>query len=165
MDEHDNQFIILIRAWRLYVHIIMCFAAVLVYLIEYNRVENDELEASFTQPMSALSNVSSASSTPNLEQTSKRKRKRNMNSAVADITNVFEKSMERASEDIAKLIEAITGRDAMTRLGAELEGMGLNCSQVVRVAMYFGNTPNLLHIWKGLDDSYKPDFVKAILEE
>ncbi|KAK2642181.1 hypothetical protein Ddye_023944 [Dipteronia dyeriana] len=100
-------------------------------------------------------------------ETSKRKRKRNVSLTPEDITKVFEKSMERASADIAKLIEAITGGDAMTRLGVELEGMGLDRMQVIRVAKYFGNKPNQLHIhiWNGLNDSYKPDFVKAILEE
>ncbi|KAK2644472.1 hypothetical protein Ddye_019667 [Dipteronia dyeriana] len=77
----------------------------------------------------------------------------------------FEKSMERASADITKLTEAITVGDAMTRLGVELEGMGLDRMQVIRVAMYFGNKPNQLRIWNDLNDSYKPDFVNAILEE
>ncbi|KAI3770382.1 hypothetical protein L6452_01513 [Arctium lappa] len=31
--------------------------------------------------------------------------------------------------------------------------------------MYFGNNPTQLRIWKGLDGSFKPEFVKAILEE
>ncbi|KAK2655327.1 hypothetical protein Ddye_008379 [Dipteronia dyeriana] len=65
----------------------------------------------------------------------------------------------------AKLTEAITGGDAITRLGVELESMGLDRMQVVRVAIHFGNKPNQLRIWNGLNDSYKPDFVKAILEE
>ncbi|KAK2655062.1 hypothetical protein Ddye_008114 [Dipteronia dyeriana] len=95
-------------------------------------------------------------------QTSNRKRTRNVSSTVADITKVFEKSMERASADIAKLTEAITGGDAMTRLGVELEGMCLDRVQVIRVVMYFGNKTILLHIWNGLNDSYKPDFVNAI---
>ncbi|KAK2648999.1 hypothetical protein Ddye_016488 [Dipteronia dyeriana] len=63
------------------------------------------------------------------------------------------------------LIEAITGGDAMTRLGVELESMGLDRMQVIRVAMYFVNKPNQLRIWNDLNDSYKPDFMKAILEE
>ncbi|KAL5736768.1 hypothetical protein ACOSP7_031238 [Xanthoceras sorbifolium] len=128
-------------------------------------LENDEMEASFTQSMTAPSNVASASSAPNSGQTSKRKKKRNVNSAVANITGVFKKSIERASEDIAKLTEAITGGDVLTRLGPELEDMGLNCSEVICVAMYFGKMPNQLHIWKDLADSYKPHFVKAILEK
>ncbi|KAK2662162.1 hypothetical protein Ddye_000736 [Dipteronia dyeriana] len=98
-------------------------------------------------------------------QTSNQKRKRNGSSTVADITKVFEKSMERTSTEIAKLTEAITGRDAMTRLGVELEGMCLNRMQVIRITMYFGNKSNQLRIWNGLNDSYKPNFVKAILEE
>ena len=129
-------------------------------------LENDELDtAGFTQSLPTHSNVASASSAPDTEQTLRRKRKRNVSSAAADITNVLEKSMERASADIAKLTEAITGGDALTRLGVELEGMGLDRMQVIRVAMYFGNKPHQLRIWNGLNDSYKPDFVKAILEE
>ncbi|KAL5748281.1 hypothetical protein ACOSQ2_025578 [Xanthoceras sorbifolium] len=112
--------------------------------------------------MAAPSNVAFASSAPNSGQTSKRKRKRNVNSDVADITSVFEKGIKSASKDIAKLIEAITGGDVLTRLGPELEDMGLNPSEVIRVVMYFGKMPNQLHIWKGLNDSYKPHFVKAI---
>ncbi|KAK3207115.1 hypothetical protein Dsin_021161 [Dipteronia sinensis] len=77
----------------------------------------------------------------------------------------LKKSMERASADIAKLTEAITGGDAMAHLGVELEGMGLDRMQVIRVAMYFGNKPHQLRIWNGLNDSYKPDFVKTILDE
>ncbi|KAK2652332.1 hypothetical protein Ddye_012188 [Dipteronia dyeriana] len=119
----------------------------------------------FTQPSTTLSNVASASSDPNTGETSKRNRKRNVSSTTEEITKVFEKSMERASADIAKLTEVIMGGDAMTRLGVELEGMGLDRMQVIRVAMYFGNKPNQLRIWNGLNDSYKPDFVKAILEE
>ncbi|KAL5818464.1 hypothetical protein ACOSQ3_022356 [Xanthoceras sorbifolium] len=126
-------------------------------------LENDEMEASFTQSMAAPSNVASASSAPNSRQTSKRKRKRNVNSAVADITGVFEKGIERASENIAKLTEAITGGDVLTRLRPELDDIGLTTLDVIHVAMYFGKMPNQLHIWKGLADSYKPYFVKAIL--
>ncbi|KAK3212181.1 hypothetical protein Dsin_016887 [Dipteronia sinensis] len=47
-----------------------------------------------------------------------------------------------AFADIAKLAEAITGEDAMTRLGVDLEGIGLDRMQVTRVAIYFGNKPN-----------------------
>ncbi|KAK2663912.1 hypothetical protein Ddye_002486 [Dipteronia dyeriana] len=54
-------------------------------------------------------------------ETSKRKRKRNVSSTTEEITKVFEKSMERAYADIAKLTEAITGGDAMTHFGVELE--------------------------------------------
>ncbi|KAK2656299.1 hypothetical protein Ddye_009351 [Dipteronia dyeriana] len=134
--------------------------------LDHMGLENEESDtAGFTEPSSTPSNVASASSNPNSGQTSNRKRKRNDSSTVADITKVFEKSMERTSADIAKLTEAITRGDAMTRLGVELEGMGLNRMQVIRVAMYFGNKPNQLRIWNGLDDSYKPDFVKAILDE
>ncbi|KAK3219569.1 hypothetical protein Dsin_013539 [Dipteronia sinensis] len=94
--------------------------------LDHMGLENDEPDTfGFTQPMSTPSNVASASSDPSTEQTSKRKRKRTVSSAAADIANVFEKSMERASADIAKLTEAITGGDAMARLGVELEGMGL----------------------------------------
>ncbi|KAK3224539.1 hypothetical protein Dsin_011564 [Dipteronia sinensis] len=71
------------------------------------------------------------------EQTPKWNIKRNVSSAAADITNVFEKSMERASTDIAKLTGAITRGDAMTRLGVVLEGVSLDSTQVIRVAMYF----------------------------
>ncbi|KAK2649059.1 hypothetical protein Ddye_016548 [Dipteronia dyeriana] len=134
--------------------------------LDHMGLENEESDtAGFTEPSSTPSNVSFASSYPNSGQTSNRKRKRNGSSTVADITKVFEKSMERASADIAKLTEAITGGDAMTRLGVELEGMGLNRMQVIRVAMYFGNKSNQLRIWNGLDDSYKLDFVNAILDE
>ncbi|KAK2650661.1 hypothetical protein Ddye_018150 [Dipteronia dyeriana] len=77
--------------------------------------------AGFTQPSTTPSNVASASSDPNTGEISKRKRKRNVSSTTEEITKVFEKSMERASVDIAKLTEAITGGDAMTRLGVELE--------------------------------------------
>ena len=134
--------------------------------LDHMGLEHKESDtAGFTEPLSTPSNVASASSDPNTGETSKRKRKRNVSSTAADITKVFEKSMERASADIAKLTEAITGGDAMTRLGVELEGMGLDRMQVIRVAMYFGNKPNQLRIWNGLNDSYKPDFVKAILEE
>jgi hypothetical protein len=134
--------------------------------LDHMGLEHEESDtAGFTKPLSTPSNVASASSDPNTGETSKRKRKRNVSSTAADITKVFEKSMERASADIAKLTEAITGGDAMTRLGVELEGMGLDRMQVIRVAMYFGNKPNQLRIWNGLNDSYKPDFVKAILEE
>ncbi|KAK2638296.1 hypothetical protein Ddye_026091 [Dipteronia dyeriana] len=62
----------------------------------------------FTQPSITPSNVASASSDPNTGETSKRKRKRNVSSTTEEITKVFEKSMERASADIAKLTEAIT---------------------------------------------------------
>ena len=37
MDEHDNHLIILIKAWRLYVHMMMCFAAIHNYLFENER--------------------------------------------------------------------------------------------------------------------------------
>ena len=37
MDERDNHLIILIKAWRLYVHMMMCFAAIHIYLFEYER--------------------------------------------------------------------------------------------------------------------------------
>ena len=37
MDEHDHHLIILIKAWRLYVHMMMCFAAIQIYLFEYER--------------------------------------------------------------------------------------------------------------------------------
>ncbi|KAK2643783.1 hypothetical protein Ddye_018978 [Dipteronia dyeriana] len=77
--------------------------------------------AGFTQPSTTPSNVASASSDPNIGETSKRKRKRNVSSTTEEITKVIEKSMERASADIAKLTEAITGGNAMTRLGVELE--------------------------------------------
>ena len=134
--------------------------------LDHMGLENDELDTfGFTQPISTPSNVASASSTPSSEQTSKRKRKRSVSSTAADIANIFEKSMERASEDIAKLTEAITRGDAITRLTVELEGMGVDCIQVIRVAMYFGNKPHQLRTWNGLNDSYKPDFVKAILDE
>ncbi|KAK3218340.1 hypothetical protein Dsin_012310 [Dipteronia sinensis] len=91
-------------------------------------LENDESDTtSFTQPLSTPSNVEFASFDPNTKQTSKQKRKRNVSSTTADITNVFEKNMERASADIAKLTEAITREDEMTRLDAELEEFGLQC--------------------------------------
>ncbi|KAK3184963.1 hypothetical protein Dsin_032249 [Dipteronia sinensis] len=106
--------------------------------LDHMGLENEESNAcGFTQPLPTPSNVASTSSEPNTEQTSKRKRKRNVSSIAADITSVIEKSMERASADIAKLTEAITGGDAMTRLGVELEGMGLDRMQVIRVVMYF----------------------------
>ncbi|KAK0573499.1 hypothetical protein LWI29_008979 [Acer saccharum] len=77
--------------------------------LDHMGLENDELDTSgFTQPMSTPSNVASSSSTLSTEQTSKRKRKRYVSSVAVDIANIFEKSMERASADIAKLIEAIT---------------------------------------------------------
>ncbi|KAK2659146.1 hypothetical protein Ddye_005679 [Dipteronia dyeriana] len=96
------------------------------------RLETEESEtAGFTKPLSTPSNVVSASSDPNTGETSKRKRKKNVSSTIEDITKVFEKSMERASMNIAKLIEAITGGDAMTRLGVELEGMSLDRMQVI----------------------------------
>ncbi|KAK2649612.1 hypothetical protein Ddye_017101 [Dipteronia dyeriana] len=86
-------------------------------------LETEESDtAGFTQPSTTPSNVVSASSNPNTGETSKRKRKRNVNSTTEEITKVFEKNMERASVDIAKLTEAITGGNAMTRLGVELEG-------------------------------------------
>ncbi|KAK0575806.1 hypothetical protein LWI29_007448 [Acer saccharum] len=47
----------------------------------------------------------------------------------------------------------------------ELESMGLDRIQVIRVTMYFGNKPHQLHTWNDLNDSYKQDFVKAILDE
>ncbi|KAK0592470.1 hypothetical protein LWI29_019743 [Acer saccharum] len=100
--------------------------------LDHMGLENDELDTSgFTQPISTPSNVASASSTSSIEQTSKQKRKRSVSSAAIDIANIFEKSMERAFTDIAKLTEAITGGDAMTRLGVELEGMGLDRMQVI----------------------------------
>ncbi|KAK2662476.1 hypothetical protein Ddye_001050 [Dipteronia dyeriana] len=68
-----------------------------------------------------ISNVVSASSDPNTGETSKRKRKRNISSTTEEITKVFEKNLKRAYADIAKLTEAITGGDTMTRLGVELE--------------------------------------------
>ncbi|KAK0590508.1 hypothetical protein LWI29_028139 [Acer saccharum] len=115
--------------------------------LDHMGLEHEELDmAGFTQPSSTPSNVASASSNPSTGETSKRKRKRNVSSTAAEITKVFETSMERASADIAKLTEAITGGDAMTRLGVELEGMGLDRMQVIRVAMYFGNKPNQLRI-------------------
>ncbi|KAK2645252.1 hypothetical protein Ddye_020447 [Dipteronia dyeriana] len=130
------------------------------------RLETEESgTAGFTRPSTTPSNVASASSDPNTGEASKRKRKRNVSSTTEEIIKVFEKSMERASAYIAKLTEAITGGDAMTRLGVELEGMGFDRMQVIRVAMYFGIKPNQLSIWNVLNDSYKPDFVKAILEE
>ncbi|KAK2663255.1 hypothetical protein Ddye_001829 [Dipteronia dyeriana] len=129
-------------------------------------LETEESDtAGFTQPSTTPSNVASASSDPNTRETSKRKRKRNVSSTTEEITKVFEKSMERASADITKLTEAITGGDAMTCLGVEPEGINLDRMQVIRVAMYFGNKSNQLCIWNGLNDFYKPDFVKAILEE
>lgn len=54
---------------------------------------------------------------------------------------------------------------SLDSLPNELKDMGLNTMQVVRVSMYFGNNPTQLRIWKGLDGSFKPEFVKAILEE
>ncbi|KAK2642363.1 hypothetical protein Ddye_024126 [Dipteronia dyeriana] len=103
------------------------------YALDHMGLEHEESDmAGFTQPLSTLSNVDSASSDPNLGETSKRKRKRNFSSTVADITKVFEKSMEKASADIAKLTEAITGGDAMTRLGVELEGASTGDCLVVR---------------------------------
>ncbi|KAK2641294.1 hypothetical protein Ddye_023057 [Dipteronia dyeriana] len=90
--------------------------------LDHMRLENEESDtADFTEPLSTPSNVASASSNLNTGQTSNRKGTRNVSSTVTDITKVFEKSMERASANIAKLTEAITGGDAMTRLGVELE--------------------------------------------
>ena len=37
MDERDNHLILLIKVWRLYVHMLVCFAAIQVYLFEYER--------------------------------------------------------------------------------------------------------------------------------
>ncbi|KAK2651355.1 hypothetical protein Ddye_011211 [Dipteronia dyeriana] len=91
--------------------------------LDHIGLEHEESDtAGFTQPLSTPSNVASASSDQNTEETSKGKRKRNVGSTVADITKVFEKSMEKASTDIAKLTEAIKGGDAMTHLCVELEG-------------------------------------------
>ncbi|KAL5744400.1 hypothetical protein ACOSQ2_027516 [Xanthoceras sorbifolium] len=39
MDERNNQLIILVRVWRLYAHMMMSFAAALIYLIEHNRMQ------------------------------------------------------------------------------------------------------------------------------
>ena len=72
--------------------------------LDHIGLEHEESDtAGFTEPLSTPSNVASASSDPNTGETSKRKRKRNVSSTAADITKVFEKSMERASVDIAKL--------------------------------------------------------------
>ncbi|KAK2659606.1 hypothetical protein Ddye_006139 [Dipteronia dyeriana] len=91
-------------------------------------LETEESDtAGFTQPSTTPSNVAYASPDPNTRETSKRKRKRNVSSTTEEITKVFEKSMERASVDIAKLTEAITGGDAMTRLGVELEDCTCAC--------------------------------------
>ncbi|KAK3193397.1 hypothetical protein Dsin_024707 [Dipteronia sinensis] len=90
-------------------------------------VDSPEILEKYLKPSFTPSNVASASSAPNTEQTSKRKRNRSASTTAIDINNVFEKSMERASADIAKLTEAITGGDAMTRLVVELEGVGLDC--------------------------------------
>ena len=95
-------------------------------------LEHEESDtASFTHPLSTPSNVAYASSDPNIGETSKRKRKRNVSSTTVDITKVFEKSMERASTDIPKLTKSITRGDVMTRLGVELEGMGLDRMQMI----------------------------------
>ena len=68
-----------------------------------------------------------------------------VSSTAANIANVFEKSIEKASTNIAKLTEAITEGDAITCLGVvELEGMDLDFMQLIRVAMYFGNKPHQL---------------------
>ncbi|KAK2648981.1 hypothetical protein Ddye_016470 [Dipteronia dyeriana] len=129
-------------------------------------LENDESDTfGFIRPLSIPSNVASASSTLNIEQTLKQKRKRNDGTTVVDITNVFEKSIGRASTDIAKLTKSITEGDTKTRLGVELEGIGLDHMQVIRVTMYFRNKTNQLRIWNDLNDSYKLDFVKTNLEE
>ena len=37
MDERVNHLILLIKVWRLYVHMLVCFAAIQVYLFEYER--------------------------------------------------------------------------------------------------------------------------------
>ncbi|KAK2648260.1 hypothetical protein Ddye_015749 [Dipteronia dyeriana] len=68
-----------------------------------------------------ISNVVSAFSDPNTRETSKRKRENECQFNNRRNHRVFEKNMKRASADIAKLTEAITGGDTMTRLGVELE--------------------------------------------
>ncbi|KAK3173974.1 hypothetical protein Dsin_032565 [Dipteronia sinensis] len=89
--------------------------------LDHMGLENDEPDTfGFTQPMSTPSNVASASSDPSTEQTSKRKRKRTVSSAAADIA---------------------------------------------KVAMYFGNSHINCAFGMALNDSYKPDFVKAILDD
>ncbi|KAK4852245.1 hypothetical protein QYF36_022346 [Acer negundo] len=55
--------------------------------LDHMGLEHEESDtAGFTQPLSTPSNVASASSDPNTGETSKRKRKRNVSSTVADIT-------------------------------------------------------------------------------
>ncbi|KAK2641590.1 hypothetical protein Ddye_023353 [Dipteronia dyeriana] len=96
------------------------------YALDNMRLETKESDtAGFTQPSITPTNVASTSSDPNAGETSKRKRKRNVSSTTEEFTKVFEKSMERTSAYIAKLTEAITGGDAMTCLGVELEDLAL----------------------------------------
>ncbi|KAJ9535563.1 hypothetical protein OSB04_un001303 [Centaurea solstitialis] len=123
----------------------------------------------FSVPLSNPSNVASGSAAPSGGETSTRKKKRKA-AATDDMTKlIIEKGLASVSDEMHQLITVITSSspnlDGLDILPNELKDMGLNAMQIVRVSMYFGKNPTQLRIWKGLDASLKPAFVKTILEE
>ncbi|KAI3736337.1 hypothetical protein L6452_15876 [Arctium lappa] len=98
-----------------------------------------------------------------------REGKKRKAAAADDMTKLIEKGLATVSNEMHELVTVITSSssnlESLDTLPNELMDMGLNTMQIVRVSMYFGNNPTQLRIWKDLDGSFKPEFVKAILEE
>ncbi|KAI3729713.1 hypothetical protein L6452_18377 [Arctium lappa] len=130
--------------------------------------EDDTETEDFSIPLSNPSNVASVSYAPSGGETSLRRKKRKA-TATDDMTKLIEKGLASVSDEMHKLVTVIISSspnlESLDSLPNDLKDMGLNTIQVVRVSMYFGNNPTQLRIWKGLDGSFKPEFVKGILEE